>query len=116
MRRTIGLLGLVLPWAVHAASQDVLVTNRTGYQIDTMYVTEAGRRDWGNDVMGRGSLRQGEQAEVTFDRNTAVCRWDVRVRYHDATEAVWTGLNLCAIRSLTLVWDPTIRLTRAVAE
>ena len=104
------------PLALQAASQDFSLINRTGSQIDSVYVTETGRRDWGNDVMGRGSLKNGERASVTFDRGTMACRWDLRVRYHDATEMVWTAVDLCTAKRLALVRDRNTQTTAIRAE
>ena len=104
------------PSTAWAASQDFTVVNRTGYPIQTIHVTEAGSRDWGNDVMGRETLQPGERVDIAFDRGTRVCRWDLMVEYRDRTQAVWRGLNLCDTSRVALFWDGRTRETVARAE
>ena len=99
-----------------AANQDFTVVNRTGYPIAAIHVTEAGSRDWGNDVIGRETLDPGERVDVSFERGTRVCRWDLMVEYRDSTRAVWTGLNLCKVSRIALFWDVRTRETVARAE
>ena len=114
--RWLALALLLAAPSAWAASQDFTVVNRTGYPIQTIHVTEAGSRDWGNDVMGRETLNPGERVEVSFDRSTRVCQWDLMVEYRDRTQAVWTGLNLCEVSRVALFWDGRTRETIARAE
>ncbi len=110
------LLACLLPLAAHAATQDFTLVNRTGYPIDNIYVAEIGNPGWGNNVMGRDTLYPGERVDISFDRNTRVCRWNVMVRYHDDTRAVWTNLNICEISRFALFWDRLSLQTIARAE
>lgn len=102
--------------AAHAASQDFTITNRTGFQVDTIYVAEAGTRQWGNDVLGRDFLRPGEQAAISFARGIPQCHWDIMVKYHDDTRAIWNDLNICEVARVALFWNPVTRLTVARIE
>ena len=110
-RFTAATLIFDMPVVAHAATQDFTILNRTGYQIDSIYVGEAGTRILGNDVMGRDKLEDGERVAVTFDRNTEVCRYDLTVEYHDATRATWSDLDLCEISRVSLFWDKQSQLT-----
>ena len=89
----------------NAASQDVTVHNQTGYPIESIYVSEVGAADWGNDVMGWYTLRNGEAVHITFDRQTLACRWNLMVRYKDQTEATWTDLDFCRTTEISLLVD-----------
>ncbi len=104
------------PVAANAASQDFTVINRTGYQIDSIYLAESGHSGWENDVMGRDFLRPGERADISFARDTQRCRWDIKVKYHDETQAIWNDIDVCEISRLALFWDPVTRVTVARAE
>ena len=110
------LLACAAPAAVHAASQDFAVLNRTGYQIDSIHLSEAGLGQWGNDVIGRDTLLPGERLDVSFDRSALRCHWDLMVKYHDASKATWTDLDLCQISTVSLFWDPRTRLATARAQ
>ena len=112
----VAMLMCLMPWAARAGSQDFTLVNRTGYPIASIYVTEAGNGSWGNDVMGRDTLHPGESVNVSFDRGTSVCRWNVLVKYRDDTRAVWNDLDLCSLSRLALYWDPSTLATVARAE
>jgi hypothetical protein len=102
--------------AAHAGSQDFSLVNRTGYQIDEVYVSRSSSRQWGGDVMGRDALDDGERVNVTFNAPDGVCNWDLKVKYNDGDEATWKSLNLCSISKVTLFWDKKSEVTRAVTE
>ena len=102
--------------AAQAAQQDFSLQNKTGYQIDEVYVSQSSSRNWGNDIMGRGSLDDGNTVDVSFNAPDNACRWDMRVKYNDGDEATWNSLNLCNISKVTLFWDRHGQTTRAVTE
>lgn len=121
MRRVFVLLVLLLGTSfqtklAQAGSQDFTLINRTGYQIDEVYVSRVRNRDWGHDVMGRRTLGDGRSVDITFDAPDRACRWDLKVVYNDGDEAVWNDLNLCDINKVSLFWDRHNQTTRAVTD
>ncbi len=118
------LLHVILPAAAvmlsvstaYAAQQDFTLQNKTGYQIDEVYVSQSSSRNWGNDVMGRDALVDGNTVDISFNAPDNACRWDMRVKYNDGDEATWNNLNLCNINKVTLFWDRRGQTTRAVTE
>lgn len=121
MRHTLALLCLLAgagfqAGPAHAGQQDFTLHNRTGYQIDEVYVSRSSSRNWGGDVMGRDALEDGQSVNITFNAPDNACRWDMKVRYNDGDEATWNGLNLCNINKVTLYWDRKREVTRAVTE
>ena len=99
-----------------AGQQDFALMNRTGYQIDEVYVSRSSSRAWGDDVMGSDSLEDGRVVNITFHAPDNACKWDLKVKYNDGDEATWDGLNLCNISKVTLFWDKKNEVTRAVTE
>ena len=99
-----------------AGQQDFTLLNRTGYQIDEVYVSRSSSRNWGGDVMGSDALEDGRSVNITFNAPDSVCRWDMKVKYSDGDEATWNSLNLCNISKVTLFWDKKKEVTRAVTE
>jgi hypothetical protein len=81
--------------AAWAAAQDFTVKNSTGHVIVTLNVSPNSSNHWGPDILGREVLADGEEAEVSFDRNEDQCIWDIRVTYDDGTENDERGINLC---------------------
>lgn len=121
MRRVLVLLFLLLgsallPGRAHAGSQDFTLINRTGYQIDEVYVSRSSSRAWGRDVMGRDALEDDHWVKITIKAPENACRWDLKVKYSDGDEATWNDLNLCNISKVSLFWDRKREVTRAVTE
>ncbi len=81
--------------AAWAAPQDFTLKNRTGHVIVTLNVSPSSSNQWGPDILGREVLANGEDAEVTFDRDEDHCDYDIRVTYDDGTENDERGINLC---------------------
>ena len=100
----------------HAGDQDFALQNKTGYQIDEVYVSRSSNQDWGKDVMGSDSLEDGNTVNISFNAPANACRWDMHVKYNDGDEATWNNLNLCNISKVTLFWDKRKQTTRAVTE
>lgn len=97
-----------------AADQDFQIVNRTGYQIDEVYVGASTSRSWGKDLMGRGSLEDGAKLNVSFPNRTTACSFDIKVVYNDGDEAEWSQVNLCQVSKVNLYWRNGA--TRAVTE
>lgn len=117
MRRlTAVLFATCIATAAHAGDQDFKLVNKTGYQIDSVYVSEASSRSWGRDVMGRDSLAEDESVDISFSRAAQACRWDLKVKYNDGDEATWQNLNLCNISRVTLFWNDKTQKTTAKVD
>ena len=99
-----------------AGDQDFKLVNRTGYQIDEVYVSRSSSKHWGKDMMGSDALAAGESVDLEFSAPSNVCNWDMYVKYNDGDTAQWNSLNLCNINKVTLYWDRKAGVTRAVTE
>lgn len=110
-------LSLMLGGAASAQGrQDFALVNRTGYQINEVYVGVSNGKTWGNDLLGADVMPDGNQLNVTFSPGTSACQWDIRVVYDDGDEAEFHGVNLCRISTVTLFWNRQAGTTRAVVE
>ena len=99
-----------------AGEQDFKLVNKTGYQIDEVYVSRSSSKNWGKDMMGSDALANNESVSLEFNAPASVCRWDMYVKYNDGDTAQWNELNLCNIDKVTLYWDRKAGTTRAVTE
>ncbi len=99
-----------------AGDQDFKLVNKTGYQIDEVYVGPVSSHSWGDDIMGKGSLEADHSVDISFNAPSKVCKWDLMVKYDDGDTAEWSGLNLCSISTVTLYWNKSAGTTRAVTE
>jgi hypothetical protein len=115
-----GLLTATLfavPVAASAADQDFTVVNKTGYQIDDIYTSPHRSSSWGHELMGRGNvLVDGDSFDVNFRHERSACHFDLKVTYHDNTEATWGDLNLCEISTVTLHYNRRTDTTSATYE
>ena len=119
--RTFKLLfaaALAMPFAVgaFASDADFKLKNKTGYQIDEVYVSPHSSKDWGKDIMGRDALADDEAVNITFPHGGGACHFDIRVKYHDNDTAEWSDINLCDYETVSLYWDDKKQVTRAVGE
>jgi hypothetical protein len=99
-----------------AGDQDFNLVNKTGYQIDEVYLGPVSSNSWGEDIMGKGALGDGETAAITFTAPNSVCQWDMKVKYNDGDTAEWRNLNLCNTSKISLYWDKNAGTTRAVTD
>ena len=97
-----------------ASDADFKLVNKTGYQIDSVYVGPHSSQSWGKDIMGRGSLGDGESVNITFPHGGKACKFDIKVGYHDGDSAEWANVDLCEYETISLFWDG--KQTRAVGE
>ncbi len=101
----------------HASDADFKLRNRTGYQIDEVYVSKHSSDNWGVDRMGSTTLDDGESVAITFPHGGNACHFDIKVKYHDdSSTAEWSDVNLCNYDSISLYWDNKNQVTRAVGE
>ncbi|MXP65851.1 hypothetical protein E0493_21095 [Roseomonas sp. M0104] len=113
----LALLALAVSSVAHAQSAlDFRLVNRTGYQIDEVYVSPASSSSWGDDIMGRDAVPDGSTVNVTFNPRARTCKWDLKVVYEDGDESEWEALNLCSVSKVTLFWNRRAGTTRAVTE
>lgn len=85
-----------------AAQQDFSVVNNTGHVVMTLNVSPSNENEWGPDILGTDTLANGETAQVTFQRGSDQCLWDVRVTYDDGDTGDMRGVNLCEVATVTL--------------
>ncbi len=100
-----------------ASDADFTLRNKTGYQIDEVYVSPHSSNHWGNDRMGDDALADGESKHIHFPHNSEACHFDIKVKYHDDdSTAEWGDVNLCQYEAISLYWDAKKQVTRAVGE
>ena len=99
-----------------ANDADFKLKNRTGYQINEVYVAAASSDRWGRDLMGKQTLDDGQTLTVTFPHGNGACDFDIKVRYDDGSNAQWRNVDLCKYEAISLYWDAKNQVTRAVGE
>lgn len=97
-----------------ASDADFKLVNKTGYQIDSVFVSRASSDSWGKDIMGKDALGDGEGVNITFPHGGSACKFDIKVKYNDGDTAEWGNVDLCVYETISLFWDG--KQTRAVGE
>lgn len=100
-----GLVSLMPLGAFAQGKQDFTLVNRTGYQIDEVYVAPSNSNDWEDDVLGRDVLENGQRVDISFAAKTRACMYDVKVAYSDKTTAEWEKFDLCKVSKITIFYD-----------
>ena len=96
------LLALAPVAALSQAQQNFALVNRSGGQIDEVYVSPSSSNDWGRDILGDGVLPAGNRRNVTFPQRTRACQFDLRVVFANGQKSEASNLNLCEISTITV--------------
>lgn len=106
----------VLGVTTFASSQnenlDFKLINRTGVEIYSVYVAPHDSDDWGDDVMGKDTLPDGESVDIEFHPKSKAKIWDLRIEDKDGQYVEWENFDLTKIDVLTI----RIVKGKAVAE
>ena len=114
----VAIVGLLAGFGVsHANDADFTLKNKTGYQIDEVYISRHSSANWGSDRMGSDALADGESVDINFPHGNGACAFDIKVKYHDDdSTAEWGNVDLCKYEAISLYWDAKKQVTRAVGE
>ena len=102
------------PAGAQAAGRELTLVNRTGYQIDHVFVSPSNDPHWG-DGMPAPKLDDGGRVSIALPNCPGGCQWDLRVEYHDGAKATWSSLDLRAVRQMSLFWNTQTKSTTAEA-
>lgn len=93
------------PTAEQNRKLDFTLVNKTGVVITEIYVSPSDDDEWGEDVLGKDVLKNGERIDIEFSRKESTCKWDLKMVDEDKDEGVWENLDLCTINELTIMWE-----------
>lgn len=85
--------------------QDFILHNRTGVEINSLYVSPVSSDDWEEDILGQDTLANGESLKINFDDRDKNVHWDLKVTDKEGNSLEWEDLNLIEISEVTLHWD-----------
>lgn len=85
-----------------ATNQNFTLNNNTGHVVVTLNVSPSNENTWGEDILGRDTLANGESAQITFPRAETQCLWDIRATYDDGDTTDSRGVNLCELTTVNL--------------
>jgi hypothetical protein len=97
-------------------NQDFTLVNKTGVEIDKVFISPHDVNDWEEDILGRDTLPDGESVEVKFHRNEKAAIWDLRIEDKQGNAIEWENLNLLEISKITLHYDKATGKATAETE
>jgi hypothetical protein len=84
---------------------DFTLVNSTGVEIHKLFVSPHEKDDWGEDILGRDTLPNGQRGQVTFSRTEKATVWDMRIEDSEGNSIEWESLNLLEISKVTLHYE-----------
>jgi hypothetical protein len=96
------VLVLASQTASFAGDQDFKLNNKTGVEINALYVSPADKNEWGEDILGQDTLAAGASVEIEFSPKEEAAKWDLRVEDKEGNSIEWTDLDLTEISEVTL--------------
>ena len=67
-----------------------------------MLVSPHDDNQWGEDVMGKDVLDDGESVEIKFSRTETAEDWDLKIMDKEGNSIVWGKLRLTKISKITI--------------
>ena len=110
------VLGLSTVAKAEGTDNNFDLINKTGYTLDKVFVSPHGEKSWGEDIMGKETVKDGETVHITFHPDATHDHYDLKVVYDDKEEVFWENLELPKVNKLTIHWDKATQKTSAEAE
>jgi hypothetical protein len=82
--------------------QDFTLHNQTGKVIKEIYVGPTTSEEWGDDVMGKDVIGDGQSVHITFHPKATAKHWDLKIVFEDDKWTVWTNFDLTTIDDITI--------------
>jgi hypothetical protein len=95
-------LSSLSPSTAFAGDQDFTVVNRTGVEIHKIYVSPHSSDEWGEDILGKDTLDDGESVAIEFGNHVRAAHWDLKVVDGHGNSITWENLNLLEISKVIL--------------
>ena len=74
----------------------VHVANGGKRSIVAVYTSAPGRSDWGDDLLGKGTLKPGQSLTLKFKDKPGACKVDFNALFDNGDNRTRTDIDLCA--------------------
>lgn len=91
----------ITPTAAPAVQDDYGVINKTGMTLTHLFLSPTNDNSWGEDILEKDVLANGEECGIEFDKDDEECFWDIKVI--DSKDQPWTvtKVDLCKYTKVT---------------
>src|SRR5450759_4819209 len=93
-------------------SQTLVIANKTGETVTTVYVSPAGTNSWGNSINTKDKLLSNETFQFTQMVDNTKCAYDLKFTGDEGKEYMMTNLNLCTGGTILLAKTSNIDKTK----
>lgn len=91
--------------AAKAGEQDFVLVNKTGIEIHNLHIAPHSSDEWGDDILGKGTMDDGETLDIKFSRTEKSALWDLSVTDSKGNSLTWQKLNLLEISKVTIHYE-----------
>jgi hypothetical protein len=95
-------MALVAASSARAGDQDFTLVNKTGVEIHSLHVAPHSSDEWGEDILGKDTLSNGDSLEITFGKHDRAHHWDLRIEDEKGNVLTWENLDLMKIEEVVL--------------
>jgi hypothetical protein len=95
-------MALLATTVARAGDQDFTLVNKTGVEIHSLHVAPHSGDEWGEDILGKDTLANGESLEITFGKHDRAHHWDLRIEDEKGNTLTWENLDLMSISEVVL--------------
>jgi hypothetical protein len=95
-------MALLATTVARAGDQDFTLVNKTGVEIHSLHVAPHSGDDWGEDILGKDTLANGDSLEITFGKHDRAHHWDLRIEDEKGNTLTWENLDLMSISEVVL--------------
>jgi hypothetical protein len=88
--------------SARAGDQDFTLVNKTGVEIHALHVAPHSSDEWGEDILGKDTLANGDSLDITFGKHDRAHHWDLRIEDEKGNSLTWENLDLMSIEQVTL--------------
>jgi hypothetical protein len=108
------VLAFAAPAGAQDAKQDFKLVNKTGYELNALYVSPSKSDDWQDNIIDGKVVGDDQVVNVHFSPRVHTCHWDLKVTYSDDnSNAVWGDIDLCTVEKITIFYDRKNDVTKA---
>jgi hypothetical protein len=87
-----------------AGDQDFELHNKTGVEINEVYVSPHSSDNWEEDVLGKDTLAPDDSVEIKFSPKEDADYWDIKVTDGQGGSITWENLKLTEITDVFLYY------------
>jgi len=95
-------IALLAASTARAGDQDFTLVNKTGVEIHALRVSPHSAGEWGEDILGKDVLSDGETLEIKFSKHAKAEHWDLQIEDDKGHTVTWESIDLLEISEVTL--------------